>query len=193
MLFLSLMVKPVTELKKGIVFREDGELWIVENYEHIKVARGSGTIKVKAQSMRSEAITEKSFMTGARVDIVDVFKKKATYLYRDGNKYFFMDTENFENYEIDSQMISAAKFLKDGMEVRVLVDDRSEIVGLELPKNEVYKITETAVGVKGNTVSNTNKKAMLENGVEVSVPLFVNTGDLVKIDTRTGGYLERVK
>jgi len=132
-------------------------------------------------------------MTGARVDIVDVFKKKATYLYREANKYFFMDTENFENYEIDGQMISSAKFLKDGMEVRVLIDDRSEIVGLELPKNEIYKITETAVGVKGNTVSNTNKKAILENGVEVSVPLFVNTGDVVKIDTRTGGYLERVK
>ncbi len=187
------MIKPVTDLKKGIVFREDGELWIVENYEHIKVARGSGTIKVKAQSMRSGAITEKSFMTGARVDIVDVFKRKATYLYQDGNKYYFMDIESFENYEVDKAMIAGAKFLKDGMEVRVLIDDLGSLVGLEMPKNETYVIAETAVGVKGNTVSNTNKKAILENGFEVSVPLFVNTGDTVKIDTRTGAYLERVQ
>lgn len=187
------MVKPVTELKKGIIFREDGELWTVENYEHIKVARGSGTIKVKAQSMRSGTITEKSFMTGARVDVVDVFKKKATFLYQDGKKYVFMDTENFENYEINDSMISGTKYLKDGMEVRVLVDDRNEIVGLEMPKNETYLITEAAEGVRGNTVSNTNKRAILENGIEVSVPLFVNAGDSVKIDTRTGAYLERVK
>ena len=187
------MIKPVTVLKKGIVFREDGELWSVENYEHIKVARGSGTIKVKACSMRSGAITEKSFMTGAKVDVVDVFKKKSVFLYKVGKKYSFMDSENFENYEIEESVISNAKFLKDGMEVRVLVDDINEIVGLEMPNNETYKITEAPLGVKGNTVSNTNKKAILENGVEVSVPLFVNSGDTVKIDTRTGAYLERVK
>lgn len=183
----------MTELKKGIAFREDGELWIVENYEHIKVARGSGTIKVKAQSMRSGAITEKSFMTGARVDIVDIFKKKATYLYQDGKKYHFMDVDTFENYEVDEALIAGAKFLKDGMEVRVLIDDNNVLVGLEMPKNETYTVTEAAVGVKGNTVSNTTKKAILENGVEVTVPLFVNEGDIVKVDTRTGGYLERVK
>jgi len=187
------MVKPVTELKKGIIFREDGELWTVENYEHIKVARGSGTIKVKAQSMRSGALTEKSFMTGAKVDIVDVFKNKSTYLYQEGNKYFFMDIVNFENYELSASMIVGNKFLKNGMEVRVLVDDRAQIVGLEMPNNETYLITESAVGVRGNTVSNTNKKAILENGIEVSVPLFVNAGDTVKIDTRTGAYVERVK
>lgn len=183
----------VTDLRNGAVFKEGKDLLQVLSYEHIKMGRGSGTIKVKVKNLRSGSVTEKSFITGARVDEANVEKKKTQFLYRDGTAFYFMDPTSFEQFPLSSDIISnEAKFLKDGMEVNLIVSGE-EALGLELPNSLIYTVTETGPGEKGNTVSNVYKDATLDNGLVVKVPMFMKLGDRVKIDTRSGQYVERVK
>ena len=182
-----------SELRAGAVFSSDGALWQVITYEHNKMGRGSGTIKVKVKNLRSGSITEKSFITGARVEEGDVEKKKAQYLYSDGEIYNFMDPVSFEQFTISKQILGdTAKFLQEGLEVQ-LIASGDEALGIELPMSLIYTISETGPEEKGNTVSNVYKEAVLDNGLLVKVPMFMHEGDRVKIDTRTGSYVERVK
>ena len=187
----------VNELRNGAVFQEDGQIWQVLTYEHNKMGRGSGTIKVKVKNLRSGSITEKSFVTGGRVEEADVEKKKAQYLYRDGDspagELNFMDPVSFEQFSLAADVAGdSAKYLIDGLEVNLIVNGE-EALGLELPNSLVYSIADTGPGEKGNTVSNVFKEATLNNGLVVKVPMFMKNGDKVKVDTRTGQYVERVK
>lgn len=192
----------VNDLRNGIVFKEEGQLWQVVFYEHIKMGRGSGNIKIKAKNLKTGSIIEKSFITGARVEEADVEKKKAQFLYKqslpsgdgkDGESYFFMDPSSFEQFSLSKDIVGEqAKFLKDGLEVSLLVSD-AEALGMEIPNNLVYEIVETGPGEKGNSVSNVFKDATLDNGLNVKIPMFSKVGDKIRIDTRTGEYLERVK
>lgn len=182
-----------TDLRNGAVFKEGNNILQVVNYEHIKMGRGSGTIKVKVKNLRTGAIIEKSFITGARVDEANVQKSKAQFLYRDGDNFYFMDPVSFEQFSLQSAALGEqAKFLRDGLEVSLIVSE-GEALGLELPNSLIYEITETGPGEKGNTVSNVYKDAVLDNGLVVKVPMFMKVGDKVKVDTRTGQYVERVK
>lgn len=183
----------VNDLRNGTVFSEGGNLWQVLNYEHIKMGRGSGTIKVKVRNLRTGSVTEKSFITGGRVEEANVEKKKAQYLYQDGNSYNFMDPITFEQFALPSSIVGEqGQFLKDGLEVSLIVFGE-EALAVELPNNLVYTISQTGPGEKGNTVSNVFKEATLDNGLVVKVPMFAKNGDKVKIDTRSGQYIERVK
>lgn len=187
------MALNVNELRNGTFFKEGKEIFLVILYEHVKTGRGSGNIKLKVRNVRSGAVVEKSFITGARVDEADVEKKKAQFLYRDGDNFNFMDPVSFEQFSISSQVISdQAKYLKDGLEV-ILIVSEGEALGLELPMSLVYEIAETGPEEKGNTVSNVFKEATLDNGLVVKVPMFMKVGEKVKVDTRTGEYVERVK
>ena len=189
----------INELRNGTFFKEGKEIFLVVTYEHIKTGRGSGNIKLKVRNARTGAIVEKSFMTGARVDEARVEKKKAQFLYRDNN-FNFMDPGTFEQFSVPVQVIGEqAKFLKDGLDVLLIVSDpdsigaEEEVLGLELPMSLVYGIVETGPGERGNTVSNVYKDATLDNGLVVKVPMFIDIGEKVKIDTRTGQYVERVR
>ena len=191
------MALNVTELRSGAFFKEGNNLLQVITYEHVKMGRGSGTIKLKVKNLKSGSVLEKSFITGARVDEADVNKKKAQFLYRDGDSTLgglnFMDPVSFEQFVLPSSVAGdSAKFLKDGIEVTLIVSGE-EALGMELPLSLVYEITETGPGEKGNTVSNVFKEATLENGLVVKVPMFISVGEKVKVDTRTGQYIERVK
>lgn len=182
-----------TDLKNGVVFKEDNQIFQVLNYEHIKMGRGSGTIKVKVRNLKTGSTTEKSFITGARVEEADVEKKKAQFLYRDGETFNFMDPTSFEQFPLSASVVGEqAKFLKDGLEVTLIVSE-GEGLGLELPNSLVYEITDTGPGARGNTVSNVFKDATLDNGLIVKVPMFAKVGEKIKVDTRTGQYVERVK
>lgn len=200
-----------TDLKNGVVFKEDNQTWQVLNYEHIKMGRGSGTIKVKVRNLKTGSVTEKSFITGARVEEADVEKKKAQFLYcdrkgeieastrsggdsyRDSSTFYFMDSVSFEQFSLSAAVAGdSARFLKDGLEVNLIVSD-GEALAVELPNSLIYEITDTGPGEKGNTVSNVFKDATLDNGLVVKVPMFAKNGDKVKVDTRTGQYIERVK
>lgn len=183
----------VTELRNGAVFKEDNNLFQVLTYEHVKTGRGSGNIKVKVKNLRSGANIEKSFITGARVDAADVEKKKAQFLYKDSESFNFMDPISFEQFSLSQQILGdQAKYLKDGLEITLIVSE-GEALGLELPNSLVYEIAETGPGEKGNSVSNVFKEATLDNGLVVKVPMFIGIGEHVKIDTRSGNYVERVK
>ena len=187
------MALNVTELRNGTFFKEGENIFLVVTYEHNKTGRGSGTIRLKVKNVRSGSVLEKSFITGARVDEADVEKKKAQFLYRDGDTYSFMDPVSFEQFTVSSQVLGdQVKYLKDGLEV-ILIVSEEEALGLELPLSLVYEIAETGPGEKGNTVSNVFKEATLDNGLIVKVPMFMDVGEKVKVDTKTGQYVERVK
>lgn len=183
----------VTELRNGTVFKEDSQILQVLTYEHIKMGRGSGTIKVKVRNLKTGSVVEKSFITGARVDEANVEKVKAQFLYRDGEAFNFMDPVSFEQFQIPISVVEEqARFLKDGMEVTLVVSE-GQALALEISNSLIYEVTDTGPGEKGNTVSNVYKDATLDNGLVVKVPMFMKVGDKVKVDTRTGAYVERVK
>lgn len=187
------MALNASELRNGTVFSEDGNLYMVLTYEHIKMGRGSGTIKVKVRNLKTGSITEKAFITGARVEEANVEKKKAQFLYHDGDSYNFMDPVSFEQFSLTKDILGDnTKYLKEALEVILLVND-GEALSVELPMSLVYEIKETGPEEKGNTVSNVYKEAVLDNDLIVKVPMFSKVGDRVKIDTRTGQYVERVK
>lgn len=187
------MALNVTELRNGAVFKESGNLLQVITYEHNKTGRGSGTIRLKVRNLKTGSITEKSFITGARVEEANVIKKKAQFLYKDGDSFNFMDPVSFEQFQIPANVLGdSAKYLKEGLEV-TLITSGEEALAMELPLNLVYEIAETGPGERGNTVSNVFKEATLDNGLVVKVPMFMKVGEKVKIDTKIGVYIERVK
>ena len=187
------MALNVNELRNGTFFKEGKEIFQVLLYEHMKTGRGSGNIKLKVRNLKTGATFEKSFITGARVAEADVEKKKAQFLYQDSDTYSFMDPVSFEQFAVPAGVLGdAAKFLTDGLEV-ILIVGEGEALGVELPLSLIYTITETGPGEKGNTVSNVYKDATLDNGMIVKVPMFVKVSDRIKVDTRSGEYVERVK
>ncbi len=183
----------VTELRNNTFYKEGNNILQVVTYEHVKMGRGSGTIKLKVKNVRTGSVVEKTFITGARVDEANVSKKKAQFLYRDGENYSFMDPVSFEQFTISSQVLGdQAKYLRDGIETTLVVSDE-EALGLELPASLTYTVAETGPGEKGNSVSNVFKEAVLDNGLVVKVPMFIGNGEKIKVDTRSGEYIERVK
>lgn len=182
----------VTELRNGTVFETDGQLWQVVSYEHIKMGRGSANIKVKVRSIKTGTTTEKSFISGARVQDVMLERHQAQYLYRDKDMFVFMENTTFSQVELPGSVLGQqAKFLTDGMDITVLFHG-DQAVAVELPKQITFTVSETGPCVKGDSVSNVYKSATLENGMEIQVPMFVKKADKVKVDTKTGQYVQRV-
>ncbi|MBI2031825.1 MAG: elongation factor P [Candidatus Levybacteria bacterium] len=181
----------VTELRNGTVFDDDGQIFQVLSYEHIKMGRGSANIKVKVKNLKSGAIISKSFINGARVKLARVFKKDLQYLYKDKENVYFMDLSSFEQIHIPITTISDHQYLKEGenFSVNILND---QPISITLPPKMKFKITDTGPSERGNSATNIYKDAILENGLKTKVPLFIKVGDMVSIDTRTGEYTEKV-
>ncbi len=181
----------VTELRSGTIFEDQGNIYQVLSYEHIKMGRGSANIKVKVKNIRSGSTTDKSFINGAKVNELQVIKKDLQYLYKDGEKAYFMNPSTFEQVEVLLKIISyESPYLKEGeiFSVSFLGD---EPLSVNLPPKMDFVVEETAPGVKGNSATNVFKDAVLENGLSTKVPLFVKTGDKIRVDTRTGAYSEK--
>ena len=184
---------PVTDLRAGRVFKDSQGVWEVIEYKHIKVGRGGATIRVKAKNLKSGTSLEKTFNSGQRVEDVEVAKKKGQYLYSDAQNAVFMDPATFEQFGLAKQVLAGKEgFLKEGETYDLAVVD-DQVISVEFPKLVVLTVAETGPGVKGDTVSNVYKDATLENGLKIKVPLFINVGDKVRVDTRSGEYVERVK
>ena len=181
----------VTELRAGTIFEENGNLLQVLSYEHIKMGRGSANIKVKVKNLRSGTTTEKSFINGAKVNDVQVFKRDLQYLYKDIDSAYFMNSQTFEQIEIPLKLMgNDVYFLKEGDSFNISFLDK-EALSVNLPPKMVFEVSETAPGVKGNSATNVFKDAVLENRLTVKVPPFIKTGDKVRVDTRTGAYTEK--
>ena len=183
----------VTELRAGVVFEERGAYLLVLTYEHIKMGRGSGTVKVKVRNLESGSTVEKSFITGAKVQDVSLDRKKVQYLYRDGEGFHFMDGESYEQFMLLEKLVGdSAKYLKEGLDI-LLFSVGEKPLYIEFSKILEYTVTQTGGSARGNTVGASYKDAQLENGLTVKVPLFIKTGEVIRVDTRTGDYVERAK
>lgn len=180
----------VNDLRNGALYEENGNLMQVLSFEHIKMGRGSATIKVKVKNLRTGSISEKGFLNGQKVQDIQVVKKEMQYLYQDSDAVYFMNPVTFEQISIPLKIIPEAVYLKEGQNYPVSFKGDEALSLVMTPKVEL-KVTDTAPGVKGNSASNVFKEATLENGQQVKVPLFINVGDMIRVDTRTGQYTER--
>ncbi|MCL4534672.1 MAG: elongation factor P [Bacteroidetes bacterium] len=179
------------ELKRGLAIELDGELYNVVDYTHNKTGRGGALVRLKMRSYRTGAIIERTFSASERFRRVYLEKRKVQFLYRDGDEFHFMDTETFEQFMLPAATVGDnANYLKDGQIVDMLMRD-NQALDIELPAAVELEVAQTDPWIRGDTASGGGKPATLETGLRVTVPLFVNTGDVVKVDTRTGQYLER--
>lgn len=183
----------VTELRSGTVFADKEGYFLVLSYEHIKMGRGSGTVKVKVKSLNNGSTLEKTFTTGARVQEANLERKKVQYLYRDGQGFHFMDNATYEQFDLPDRLVGEwAPYLKDGLELTLFTIEDKPLY-IELPKILDYKVVQTGGAARGNAQGSTYKDAVLENGLTVKVPLFIKTEEIIRIDTRSGEYVERAK
>jgi elongation factor P len=181
----------VGELRKGIVIELDGKVYRVLEYQHIKMGRGGAQVRLKLLDVRSGAIFERTFSAQERFARSRIDRHPVQYLYNDGDMYEFMDQQNFEQRSVPRSLVGdAVNYLKDGMQVELsYIGD--EPIGIELPLNIELRVEETDRGFKGDTATGGTKPARTETGLVVNVPLFVNTGDVIRVDTRDGSYIER--
>jgi elongation factor P len=170
----------------------DNQPYKVVSYEHVKPGKGQAFVRVKAKNMRTGNVTEFTFKSSDSIELADFEQRFMNYSYTDGTYYYFLDTNTYETFTVPAEaMEHEAQFLKEGMQVVVFLD-RGNPIGIELPKHEVYEVIETEPGFKGDTATNTLKPAKIETGATVQVPLFINVGDRIKVDTEKGTYIERV-
>jgi elongation factor P len=179
------------DFRVGTAFEMDGKLLTIVNVEHIKLARAGAVIKAKLRNIRDGSMFEQSFRSGDKFKAVRIEKTEASYLYSEGDFLYFMDSQTYEQVALNrSQVVDVLPFMKEGNSVGILRYEES-VIGVELPITVELEVTETEPGVRGDTVSGVSKAARLETGASVQVPLFVNQGDRVRVDTRSGAYMER--
>ncbi|MBM4427877.1 MAG: elongation factor P [Chloroflexi bacterium] len=182
----------VNELRKGVTFELDGNLYKVLDYSHNKTGRGNATIRVKARNLLTGANIERTFNSGLSVQDVSLDFANVSYLYKDGDMYIFMDNQTFEQPAIKEESLGdSAKFLKEGMEVK-LTFYKGEAIDMEMPTTVDLKVVEAEMAIRGDTATGVTKKVITETGITVQCPNFVNVGDTIRVDTRTGDYVTRV-
>ena len=181
-----------TDFRNGMVLDIEGTLFSIAEFLHVKPGKGGAFVRTKLKNVLSGAILEKTFRAGERVTDVRLESRTMQYLYSDGSHYYFMDSNTFEQFPVTEQIIGdQVKYLKENLKVTGLFKDDSLLM-VELPFFIELKIVETNPGLRGNTVSGGTKPAKLDSGATVNVPLFLNVGDVIKVDRRKNGYLERV-
>jgi elongation factor P len=182
----------VNDLRKGVTFELDGNLWKVLDYHHHKPGRGNAVIRVKAVNLRSGTTIEKTFQSGDRVQDARLDFHNVQYLYNDGDNYYFMDLETYEQPAVRKEILGdSSDYLLENMEVK-LTFYQGEPLDVELPLSVDMEVVEAEVAVRGDTATGVTKRVKTETGLAVQVPNFVNTGDHIRVDTRTGSYVTRV-
>jgi elongation factor P len=183
----------VNDLKRGLVITLDGELYSVIEYQHVKPARGAAFVRTKLRHVKRNAIMDRTFRGGEKVEDVKLIKRPMQYLYEEGDSLVFMDTESYEQESIPKKAIGdALQFIKEEDLVDIAMYE-GEPITVEPPQFVVLKVVYAEPGLKGDTATNVLKPVKVDTGAEVRVPLFVNEGDYIKINTQTSEYVERVK
>lgn len=187
------MALSITDLKKGTIFQLDGVPYRVVEYSQKVMGRGGSIVNVRIKSLLDGRVLEKTFKGNEQLHSADVTSQNMQYLYSDGGTFYFMDEASFEQFEIAADIVGdGAGYLKEGDRVQAQLFN-SRVISVELPKNVPLEVTYTENVVKGDTTSSVLKDATLETGITVKVPAFIKQGDVIKVDTRTGEYLERAK
>lgn len=179
------------DFRNGVTFEMDGNVVQIIEFQHVKPGKGAAFVRTKIRNVISGAVTEKTFSPTDKYPTAYVERKDMQYLYQDGDLYYFMDNETYENIPISKDVLSDNfKFVKENMDCKVL-SYKGKVFGVEPPFFIELEVTQTDPGFKGDTATNATKPAVLETGAEIRVPLFINEGDHIKVDTRTGEYMER--
>ena len=182
------------DMRSGLIIKVDGSLYSVIEFGQNKTARAAAKVWAKLKGVDNTRTIEKTWNSGESIYPVRVEKKTYQYLYKDESGFNFMDNETFEQIILNENMVDSSQFLKDGGEVFVFINTETEMpIGAELPEKVVMRVTYCEPGVKGDTATRTLKQATVESGATIGVPLFVNEGELIRINTKTGDYVERVK
>ena len=184
-------MKNVNDFKTGMTISYEGNLYQVLDFQHVKPGKGAAIVKAKLKNLRTGSIAEQTFNAGSKVPTAHVDKTKMQFLYADGDNYSFMNMVTYEQVDINKKQIeNEVKFLKEGLEV-LLFFYESELLGIELPEKVDYTITQTEPAVKGNTVTGATKDAIIETGLLVKVPLFIENGEEIIVSTKDGKYVSR--
>jgi elongation factor P len=183
-----------TDIRNGLVIEYNDGLYVVTEFQHVKPGKGPAFVRTKLKNLRDGRVVSNTFDSGVRINIARVERRKYQYLYKDDSHYHFMNTETFEQTFIEGDLINAPQFLKEGQEVEIVFHADTETpLTCELPTYVVLEVTYTEPGLKGNTATNAMKNATVETGATIRIPLFIDTGDVIRVDTRSGVYSERVK
>ncbi|MCK5147875.1 elongation factor P [bacterium] len=182
-----------SDFRNGFVFKMDGDLYSISEFQHVKPGKGGAFVRTKLKNVKTGRVIERTFRSGDKIDDVRLEKKPFQFLYANGDEYIFMDNNTFDQVSINETIVgNAAKLMIDGMDLEILFNGEEALV-VELPIFVVLKVAQTDPGFKGDTASGGSKPATLESGAVIQVPLFLEEGTRVKVDTRTGEYVERVK
>jgi elongation factor P len=182
------------DFRNGLVIEFNGELHAIVQFQHVKPGKGPAFVRTKLRNIKTGRIIDNTFSSGTRVNVARVERRPYQYLYMDDIGYYFMHRETFEQIHVPEELIEGHEFLKEGLNVEVVVHaDTETVLSVDLPQFIVVEITYTEPGLRGDTATNTFKQAKIETGSTIMVPLFINVGDKIKIDTSSRTYIERAK
>jgi len=180
------------DFRTGLTIELEGDVFQVIEFQHVKPGKGAAFVRSKLRNMRTGAVIEKTFNAGEKIPKARIERREVQYLYNDGKEYYFMDMESYDQLAMTAEQLGdAVRYLKENMNIQVLTF-QGKSIGIELPNFVELEVIETTPGIKGDTASGGSKPATLETGAVVQVPFFVNVGDKLQIDTRTGNYIKRV-
>jgi elongation factor P len=182
------------DFRNGLCIQHNGDPWKIESFQHVKPGKGPAFVRTKIRNLNTGRLLENTFTSGVKFEVIRIENRKYQFLYAEGNDYHLMNLDDYEQIMLQKEFIENVEFLKEGENVNVLFHaDKGLPLSADLPAHVTLEITKTEPGVKGNTATNTFKPATTESGADIQVPLFINEGDKIKIDTVKGVYLERVK
>ena len=183
-----------SDIKKGLCIKYSNDIYKIIEFLHVKPGKGPAFVRTKLKSVSTGKVVDNTFSAGHKIDDVRVENRKYQFLYKDGDTYHFMNNDDYNQIEVDKSQIDSDSFLKEGAVVTIIINsETSNILVVDMPQNVVLEVLESEPGVKGNTATNATKIAKLETGAKINVPLFINEGDKIKVDTDKGVYLERIK
>ena len=182
------------DIKKGVAVRMDGGIWVCIDFQHRKPGKGNTIMNIKLKNVTDGRVLEHRFNIGEKLEEVQITRRPYQYLYKEGEDYIFMNQETYDQTPIAAELVAGVEFMKESDIVEVVSDaDTDTVLYAEMPVKTVLRVTHSEPGVKGDTATNTLKPATLETGVEIRVPLFIEEGELVQVDTRDGSYIQRMK
>ena len=183
-----------SDIRNGLCIEHNNDIFSIVSFQHVKPGKGNAFVRTKLKSLTTGKVLDYTFSAGHKIDVVRVERRKYQFLYKDDMGYHFMNNETYMQVTLDEAMVDNPGLLKEGDDVEILFHAANETpLTLDMPSHVIVEVTYTEPGVRGDTATNVTKPATIETGAEVKVPLFINEGDKIKIDTRTGDYIERVK
>ena len=187
------MIVSTSEFRKGLRILVDNEPFVIVEFQHVKPGKGGAFVRTRLKSLVSGNVLDRTYRSGDKAEVPELEERDMQYLYKEGDRYFFMDQNTYDQlFIVEEQLGDAKNYLKDGLVIQVLIY-QGKTIGVEVPNFVNLVIAQTEPGIRGDTAQNASKPALLESGYTIQVPLFVEQGETVRIDTRSGQYLERVK